>query len=518
MKNKIETKDKNNKPKKRKKKKNHILFYKIVAFLLIIISVVTCSYTIIEEIVSLYTMIPIMLGGVVGVILITLILNSRLRCWVKNVITFLTFIVMILEILFLVYGTSLLKFASSITDTGLRVETYGVYVKNSSMYSDIKDLNDKTLSYLYIPNDVETKETLNKIDEKEGINIDVDSKDTLEELLDYLLEDSTDAIFMNTSFESIAKEEYPEKYHELKCIYTIDKVNYVKTEKSEKNITKDTFAVYISGIDTSGKVASSARSDVNIIMVVNPTTHQVLLINTPRDYYVPLHTSGKNDKLTHAGLKGIEESANTLADLYDVKTDYYVRVNFTSFIKVINSLGGITVNVSKSFCEQDSKRNFENQICLKKGTQTLTGEQALAYARHRKTLSKGDMSRGENQMDIIEAMLKKAMSPAILKNYSSIISALSGNVVTNMTSDEMINFAKMQVSKNPSWDFHMVSATGTSGMRVCAALGVKASVVVPDETSVLAIKNAVKNVYADKTEIIVEPEETTTTTKTAKIN
>ena len=512
MKNKIETKDKNIKTKKRKKKKQHLLFYKIVAFLLIVLTVVTCSYTIIEEVVSLYKMIPYMLIGGIVVILFTLLLNSRLRCWVKNVFVFLSFVIMIVEVLFLIYGTSLLKFANTITDTGLRVETYGVYVKSDSRYSKVEDLMDKSLTYYYVPNDTETKEALDKVDEK--IDYTLDSQDSIEDLLDYINDDKTNAIFMNTSFESIINEEYPEKFANLKCIYKVDMVNYVKTTKSEKNITKDTFAMYISGIDTSGKVASSARSDVNIVMVVNPNTHQVLLINTPRDYYVDMATSGKKDKLTHAGLKGIEESAKTLGNIYDIETDYYLRVNFTSFIKVINALGGITVNVSKSFCEQDSKRNFDNQICLRKGTQNLTGEQALAYARHRKTLAKGDMSRGENQMDIIEAMVKKAMSPAIIKNYQSIINALSGNIVTNMTSDEMFEFAKKQMSKNTEWSFNMISATGTTGMKSCEALGnKKASVVVPDETSVLAIKNAIKNVYQDKTEILVEDISTTTTKK-----
>ena len=241
------------------------------------------------------------------------------------------------------------------------------------------------------------------------------------------------------------------------------------------------------------------------------------MVNTPRDYYVPLKTSNKSDKLTHSGIYGLEESIGTLENLYDVDIDYYLRINFTSFMKIINALGGIEVDVSKSFCEQDSKRNFDNQICLKKGKQKLNGEQALAYARHRKTLAKGDMSRGENQMDILEAIMKKAMSPAILKGYNNIINSLIGNVITNMSGDTMISFAKKQLSKNTEWNFTSISADGVSQVKPCYSLGnAKASVVVPNEDSINSIKIAIQNIYNDKSNLLENTETTTTTSSTTR--
>ncbi len=142
--------------------------------------------------------------------------------------------------------------------------------------------------------------------------------------------------------------------------------------------------------------------------------------------------------------------------------------------------------------------------------QNLNGEQALAYARHRHTLPQGDISRGENQMEIIKAIINKAASPAIIKNYTSLIAALSGNIVTNMETDEMYEVAKAQLSKNPTWTISSITATGKVATKPCYALGnANASVVIPDEVSILGIKNAINNIYTDKTNIIVEPESTT---------
>ena len=507
----------NNKPKKKKKVKRHLnpIIYKIMVFLFIVLTVFTFGYTIIKEVFTLYQLIPFILVSIVYTVIILLVVNSKLKHWIKNTFMILTIILMVVESLFCIYGMKAFDLLNKITDTGYRVETYGVYVNVNSHYDDIKDLSGKTITYLHMENEKDIQTALDKFDKDVNLEYTLDSKDNLEDLIKYISESKTDAIFMSKSYEDIVKEEYEENYNNLKLIYSFDIVNYVKAETSNKDVTKDTFTVYISGIDTSGKVGSKARTDVNILLSINPKTHQVFMVNTPRDYYVPLKTSNKSDKLTHSGIYGLEESIGTLENLYDVDIDYYVRINFTSFMKIINALGGIEVDVSKSFCEQDSKRNFDNLICLKKGKQKLNGEQALAYARHRKTLVKGDMSRGENQMDILEAMMKKAMSPAILKGYNNIINSLIGNVITNMSSDTMISFAKKQLSKNTEWNFTSISADGVSQVKPCYSLGnAKASVVVPNEDSINSIKIAIQNIYNDKSDLLENTETTTTTSST----
>lgn len=500
---KIEEK-KDSKNKKVQKKKQGTLCFKIISFILIILTVVTISHVLIEELFSLFYMIPVAIVSLAIVLIITFILNKRnLRRWIKRVFSFFACLIMIFEMLMLLFGTKTLKFLSSITDTGYRVESFGVYVLDSSEYKELSDLNNKKIAYLNHDDNKNIKEALKKIDKE--IDFTESSKDNASLLVDELINGNADAIVMDTSYEVILEEENGEKYNSLRLIKTIDIVDVVNTIKSNVDITKEPFVIYISGIDTSGNVASKARSDVNMLVTVNPTTKNILMINTPRDYYVLLKGKNKKDKLTHAGLYGVEESVNTLANLYDTDIDYYVRINFTSFVNIVDKLGGIKVNVPIHFCEQNSKRSKAqgDLICLNKGVQTLNGEQALALARHRKTLPTGDRGRGENQMLVLEAIINKAMSPKIVSSYSSLIESLKGKVTTNMTSDEIIKFVKKQMNNLDAWEFTSISANGSDSSGVCYATGSgKAYVMEPDEDTVNTIKTALDRLFAGEKTIL----------------
>lgn len=495
---------KKKKIKVKKNKKQPILFYKILSFILIILSVVTVGYVIYQEIFSLFYMIPLIIVVIIILFIITYILNkNRLRAWVKNIFSLFAILFIIFDVMMLFFGTSTLKFLSTITDTGYRVETFGVYVLSDSKYDSLDDLEDKSIYYLNHEDDKNIRKALSNI-EKE-IDIDSDYSDTVNELINSLIDEEVEAILLDTSYESILQEEYNDKYNKIKLIEEIDIVDMVNTIKSDVDITKDPFIVYVSGIDTSGNVASKARSDVNILIAVNPETKNILMINTPRDYYITLSSKGKKDKLTHAGLYGIEESLNSLALLYDADIDYYARVNFTSFIKMVDALDGVSVDVPIKFCEQDSKRSKakEDLICLNKGVQTLDGEEALALARHRHTLATGDRGRGQNQMLILEAVINKALSPKIITKYSSLISALQGRVTTNMTTNEMYKFAKKQVKNTRDWKFTSMSANGIDSSGVCYSAGSgKAYVMEPDKESVEDIKLAIDNLFDDKENIM----------------
>lgn len=499
---------------KKKKKKQHIIFYKMLSFLLIIMTIITLGTVIFNELLPISYLIPIIIVLMVIIYTITFILNkNKLKAWIKNIFSSVAVLLIILEVLLLFFGTKTLKFLSNLADTGYRVETYGVYVLETSDYKKINDLNNKKIMYLGSDNLDNVNETLDKI--KKEISIDVDHKGILGELLESLDKGETDSILMESSYESIIKDEFEEYYDKLRLITTYDVVDIVDVQKSEKDITKDPFMVYISGIDTSGNVASKARSDVNILLAINPNTHHILMINTPRDYYVTLPSKGNKDKLTHAGIYGIEESVKTLSGLYDKNIDYYARINFTSFIKIIDALGGIKVNVPKHFCEQDSKRSFKqgDLICLNPGLQQLNGEQALALSRHRKTI--GDRARGKNQMLVLEATINKAISPKIITKYNSILNSLSGRVVTNMTSEEMVNFIKKQMTDNATWNFDTISANGVNASRPCYALGnLNASVIEPYEDTVAAVKLAISNLYNGETDVLKGTDELTTTKTT----
>ncbi len=510
---------KNGKVKKKKNKKQPIFFYKLVSFILIILTIVTFGVLIYNETFTIFYMIPIIGGSAILLFIITFILNkNRLRAWIKNIFSFFAFLIILIEILILIFGTKTLKFLSSITDTGYRVDSYGVYVLNESDYKKLSDLEDKTLMYLVHDDEDKVKEALDKLEKKAKVN--EEKGDSLENLITSLEKKETDAILLEKSYEDIIREEFEDIYEKITCIETIDIVNIVEVEKGDVDITKDPFFFYVSGIDTSGNVGSKARSDVNLVLGINPSTKQILMINTPRDYHVTLASKQSKDKLTHAGIYGIEESVSTLENLYDTKIDYYMRINFTSFIKIVSALDGIKVNVPKSFCEQNSHRSFAkgDLICLNKGVQTLNGEQALALARHRKTI--GDRERGKNQMLIVEAIINKAMSPKIITKYTSILNALEGRVVTNMQTDEIGRFVKKAITGDESWNFESISANGRDARAKCYSTGrANLSVIEPDEQTIEAVKLAISNLKSGKNNLLEGTAELTSTTKkTVKAN
>lgn len=499
--------------KKDTKKKQPIWFYKLLSFLLIIFSISMLGVVIYNELFSLKFMIPLGIFTFLIVYVIVFILNKRLlKKWVKNIFSFFAILIILLDIIMMFLGTKTLKFLSSITDTGYRVETYGVYVLKDSSIKDISSLDEKDIGIL----EVKDKDNINKVVDKIEKDIVIGTKeiDGIDKLVNSLIDGEVDAIIFEISYEKILRDEYEEDFKKIKLLKSYDIVDNIDTIKSDVDITKDPFVVYVSGIDTTGNISSKARSDVNLLIAVNPSTGNILMVNTPRDYYVTLHSYGKKDKLTHSGIYGIEESLYTLSDLYDIEIDYYVRANFTSVIKMIDALDGIKVDVPVKFCEQNSDRSFkkEDLICLDKGYQTLNGEQALALARHRKTLPTGDRARGNNQMLVLEAMINKAMSPKILTKYSSMISALQGRVTTNVTTDEMYRFAKKQLKSGISWKFTKLNAKGSDLRGSCYSVGsAKAYVMEPDEGYIEVIKETIDNLMNGKENIKVEEKTTKTT-------
>ncbi len=490
----METVELNDSSKKRKvnKKKNkrHPLFYKIFSFVFIVLTVVAFSFAIYNDIFPLNILLFSGFFIILIVLFITVLLNSRLRIWLKRLLLVFTLLIMLLEIIFLQYGANTLEFIKSINDNGKRIDEYGVYVLKSSKYNDLKDLNEESFGYLSTEDESKMTQVFEKIDSQIDFSYHKDNEQ--DEMLSKFQKGTYAAIIMEVSREDILKEDDNEVYKQLKKVDSFKIETTVKTIKSSKDITKDTFFMYISGIDTSGSVQNKARSDVNLIIGVNPRTKNILMVSTPRDYYVKLHSKGMMDKLTHSGIYGVEESLHTLEDLYDEKIDYYARVNFTSFISIVNSLEGIEVNVPKSFCEQNSKREFGDKlICLQKGKQKLNGEQALALARHRHSFATGDRARGENQMMILEAIINKAMSPSIITKYNSLLKSLDKKVSTNMTSEEMLKFIKKQMNRTSGWKFTKLSANGTDSRGACYSSGSAiAYVMAPDESTVTLIKNA----------------------------
>ncbi|MDO4870529.1 MAG: LCP family protein [Candidatus Saccharibacteria bacterium] len=214
------------------------------------------------------------------------------------------------------------------------------------------------------------------------------------------------------------------------------------------------FNVYISGIDTYGEINTVSRSDVNIVATINLTKKQLLLTTIPRDSYVPIALGGQNqkDKLTHAGNYGIESSVKTVENLLNIKIPIYIKVNFSSFIKIIDILGGVEVNNPVAFDSFDKKHFPVGKI-------VLNGKEALSFTRERKSLSGGDVERGKNQQRVIEAVFNKMVQEKSLSNYQEIFNAISDSVQTNLSADSLIEIINKQTI-NGNWHMESLSLEG----------------------------------------------------------
>ena len=494
----------------KKNKKKHVkksdIFYRIISVLLVIASLVSCGLLVYFEILPVsYLSLIIILGGLIVFFIVKAFNNRRLKKWLKAILSIPTILITIVLIILSFYLLGTIDFLSDIFDTGIRTDTYSVYVLKDSKYKNIKDLNDKIIAVSDTSEEV-TNKAIDKLSMK--LEFNKSEYDSVSEGADAVLDRKIDAVLALESNIDILKEN-DTKYEDLKAIYTFNVTTRVKTLKSDKDVTKQNFVIYISGIDSSGKVATKARSDVNILVAVNPVKNKIFILNTPRDYYVKLHSKKAMDKLTHAGIYGIEESVSTLEDLYDINIDYYARINFTTFINIIDKLDGVEVDVPVNFCEQDSNRNTENPICLKKGLQTLSGEEALALSRTRYTIAGGDRGRIENQMLVLEAIIDKAMSPKIISKYNSLLNSVSSSLITNMNQKSFTKLIKNQLRKNPKWEIETYSVDGSdSNNTTYSTGGARAYVMNPKEETVSEAKHKLDN--------ILETNKYTTTTVKAK--
>ena len=279
------------------------------------------------------------------------------------------------------------------------------------------------------------------------------------------------------------KEYFPDSFNNLDIVATF-KAGTTTAGTGMTNATVDItkpFSIYISGADVNGDIDQVARSDSNIIVFIDPVRYKILLVNTPRDYYVQLHgTSGYRDKLTHSGIYGIDMSVQTLQDLYGINIDYHVRVNFDTLPKLVDSMGGINVDNPTAFSI------WGNNYAA--GNIYLTGDYALMYCRARHDLAGGDNDRGENQQRVIEAIVDRITKPNVIVHYKDIIQAMSGSFRSNIPPSVITQLVSRQMSLGGHWTIEKTAVTGTNSQQPTYSMGSQLlSVVIPDQSSVDAV-------------------------------
>lgn len=481
---------------KKKSNKNNLLsFRKYLCIFIVILSAIVSGLVYFINVFPLeYFLVFISLIIIIDLIVIYLILSKG---HIKNVIGgFLALILIVIMTLGINYGLNTMDFLKSFGFSDYKTESYSVLVLSSSKFKSVSDLKNKTIGYLSKDNNEGLSKVVDKI--KKKINYKEKIEEDVDSLITSLINEKVDAIVIDDARLDILKEENNEEYNLLKKIgnYSID----VKSEKigKEVDVTNSSFNIYVSGIDTYGSINKVSRSDVNILITVNPVTKEILLTNIPRDYYVKLHKNGEYDKLTHAGIYGIDESINTLEDLFDTKINYYVKVNFTSLVDIVDALDGITVNSPYSFVSQDG-------YSYKKGDNILDGKKALSFARERKSFKEGDRTRGENQQRVLTALINKAMSPKIITNYTNLLTSLKGKFVTNISDEDITKLIKMQLKNNSSWTIKSISVNGTDAMDYVYSYNkTKLYVMKPDYETVNNAKEQIKKVQDKKNQSIYE--------------
>ena len=304
--------------------------------------------------------------------------------------------------------------------------------------------------------------------------------------------DNLEVIVVEDSVLQMIKEEKEDFEKNTRVIYQFKIMIKVKNSKKDVNVTSSAFNIYISGIDTFGEISSVSRSDVNMVMTVNPKTKQILLTSIPRDYYVKLHTYKAYDKLTHAGMYGIEESIQTIEDLLDIDINYYVKVNFTSVVDIVNALGGLKVYSDYDFTSEDG-------FTYSKGFNNMNGEETLSFARERHSFQDGDRQRVKDQQAVLTALIKKACSKSILTKYSSLLNSIEGEFDTNLSSRKIKSLVKMQLNDMATWTITSVSLNGFDSHEATYSGGSQVLYVMePDESTVAETSDLIKEVIKGK--------------------
>lgn len=389
---------------------------------------------------------------------------------------------------------SLVDVAHNMNETASYSEIeMSVVVPSNSSVNDVSDLTS-----VQAPTDADgsnINELLSHIKSEKGVDLATEKVDSYQVAYENLVNGSSQAMVFNSAYSSLLEMSYENFQSNLKTIYSYKIKTSIKDEAKAHD--SNVFNIYISGIDTYGSISTVSRSDVNLILTVNMNTHKILMTETPRDAYVKIPDGGADqyDKLTHAGIYGVETSEKTLENLYGITIDYYARLNFDSFLKLIDALGGITVYNSQAFTSLHG--NYEFPV----GNVTLDSDKALGFVRERYSLEHGDYDRGNNQMKVIQAILNKMTSLKSVSNYSTIISNVQDSIQTDMKLDTVMKLINSQLDSGEKFTVTSQEVTGTGSTGELTSYAMPSSslyMIKLDDASVARASQAIKDVMEGK--------------------
>lgn len=464
----------------------------------------------------------LMIGCVIILIIAALVMVLQLgftRGTASKIILTTVTVMMIL-----VYGTGTYYISKAsgllgnVTDFGNETTTtvQVIALKDSGIKSE-KDLEGKTVGSLKSISLASTQALIQDLSGK-GVTFQDKQYDNIQGMVNGLYDKEVPAIILNDAYRGNINDLEDEKFKnfgtDTQVVYTYTyKTENKSTTNSVDDITKNPFTVLISGVDSRDGFAESSRSDVNMLATINPVTKTVLLTSIPRDYYVTTVCeedagcqNGAKDKLTHTGLHGTETTKKTIENLLGVDINYTAKVNFTSVVNLVDALGGIDVDVKPGLAVDHFYTNdyFGTDYGVTEGINHLNGQAALCYARERYAYQDGDRQRVKNQQEVLMAIVKKATSPSVIGNYPALMDALSGAFQTDLSQDEIQSLIQFQLKEMPDWQFITYSLDGQGSTEFCAELGNNASVMIPDNETVVTAKKRIEAVIEGKSAEEVE--------------
>ena len=391
---------------------------------------------------------------------------------------------------------------NELTGGDTQITVMGVYVREGDAAQNLQDASHYSFATVSSADELPLAQTLLEMERLCGHGFDLRDQASIPDALIALASGQCGALLINTA--------YPELFDSgqtgvdasgFRCIYTYNVESSIDSMGGEsphslvqrlfRRADSQSFCLYVSGIDTWGPVSTASRSDVNILGIVNPESRTVLLISTPRDFYVPFpNVDGRRDKLTHAGVFGVDTSMQVLSDFYNTPVEYFLRMNFTGFQTIIDQLGGVDVYSDASFSA--------GGYYFTEGINHLDGAAALAFARDRSSFGEGDRARGRHQMAVIQGVIQSLSSSQLLVHYADIMAELAGSFQTNLPK-ELLGDLVQKTLRGQSWTVVSYSVNGSGKMDWCHAVGATAYVMEPFPDTVEYAQNLIRSIRQGKT-------------------
>lgn len=496
------------------------LGFTIFAIVLSIVLVATAGIMVYEilklEILPSNILLPVILVIILFSLILLLLINFCVHGLATKII--FSFLVILISVTYGLGDYYLYSTASTlniVTEQAAKSKnTVSLIVMAESKKEDVQDINGSKIGVLTNINKEGTKKSLNDIS-KQNIGYSTEKFDNVPAMLQALYEGQVDAIILNEAYRSNVSEieNYGNFNNETKVIHqTVYYTKEANNSLAVSDITSKPFTILITGNDSFGTLDEVSRSDVNMIVTINPLTSTILMTSIPRDAFVTevcddyACNYGVEDKLTHTGIYGADTTKDTLENLLDIDINYIFRVNFSSMIDIVDALGGIDIDVAEGMAIS----RFYSDSTLEgvhEGQNHLNGKRALAYSRERKAYLDGDVQRARNQQQVLQAMFKKASSPEVITKYSNILKAVGKAFDTNMTTKEITSFIKYQLQANPSWKFEQYVLKGENTLKVSPELGMEVSAVELYAYSIQTASEKIEAVLDGKSSDTIETEE-----------